>query len=169
MFKINISHKGKTIKFEIENEDLAGTKIGEKISGKDVDDSLDGYELEIMGTSDKAGFPGLQRLDGPGLRRELLTYGIGMKKKPKGEKKKSSKPKGLRLRKTVRGNEISLDTVQINTKVLKEGSRKFEDLLPKKEEENPKENEQTSVEEIKTEEKPKEAKPAEENSAKKTS
>ncbi|MEA3248371.1 MAG: S6e family ribosomal protein, partial [Nanoarchaeota archaeon] len=41
------------------------------------------------------------------------------------------KPKGLRLRKTVRGKEISLDTVQINTKVLKEGSKKFDTFFEK--------------------------------------
>jgi ribosomal protein S6E (S10) len=41
---------------------------------------------------------------------------------------------GLRLRKTVRGNEISADTVQINLSVKKEGSKKFESLLPVKEE-----------------------------------
>lgn len=50
--------------------------------------------------------------------------------KPKGESKKPNvKPKGLRLRKTVRGKEISLFTVQINMKVLKEGAKKFEDLF----------------------------------------
>lgn len=38
------------------------------------------------------------------------------------------KRKGVRLRKTVRGNEISLDTVQINTIVSKEGKTKFTDI-----------------------------------------
>jgi len=52
-----------------------------------------------------------------------------MKKKPKGEGKINRKPNGLRLRKTVRGKEISPDTVQINAKVLKEGSKKFESLF----------------------------------------
>ena len=56
-----------------------------------------------------------------------------MHKKPKGLKKVNKRPKGLRLRKTVRGKEISLDTVQINTKVLKEGKKKFEDLFEKPE------------------------------------
>ena len=41
--------------------------------------------------------------------------------------------KGIRLRKTLRGQEISLLTSQINTIVVKEGKKKFEDLLPKKE------------------------------------
>jgi len=49
--------------------------------------------------------------------------------RPKGETKINKKPKGLRLRKTVRGKEISLATVQINTKVLKEGAKKFDSLF----------------------------------------
>ncbi|MCH7850733.1 MAG: hypothetical protein IH845_03775 [Nanoarchaeota archaeon] len=35
----------------------------------------------------------------------------------------------------VRGNEISSDTVQINTKVLKEGKKKFESLFEDSKEE----------------------------------
>jgi ribosomal protein S6E (S10) len=62
-----------------------------------------------------------------------------MKMKPKGETKINRKPGGLRLRKTVRGREISQDTVQINTKVLKEGKKKFEALFEAPAEEEKKE------------------------------
>ena len=51
-FKINVSEKGKTIKLESENENLIGKKIGEQIPGKDISEELNGYELEITGTSD---------------------------------------------------------------------------------------------------------------------
>jgi len=129
MFKINVSHKGKTFKVETEDEKLVGLSIGEKFDGKEISPDLEGYEIEITGTSDKAGFTGMANLDGPNLHKALLGYGKGMHKKPKGEKKFNKRPKGLRLRKTVRGKEISLDTVQINSKVLKEGSRKFEALF----------------------------------------
>jgi len=129
VFKINVSHNGKTFKVESENEDLVGYSIGEKIDGKEISADLEGYEIEITGTSDKAGFTGMLNIDGPNLHRALLGYGKGMHKKPKGEKKKNKRPNGLRLRKTVRGKEISLETVQINTKVLKEGSKKFEALF----------------------------------------
>ncbi len=129
VFKINVSHKGKTFKVETENEDLAGYSIGEKIDGKEFSEDLAGYELEITGTSDKAGFTGMMNIDGPNLHKVLLNYGKGMHKKPKGEKKTNKKPNGLRLRKTVRGKEISLDTVQINTKVLKEGAKTFDSLF----------------------------------------
>ena len=122
-FKVNVSHQGKTAKFETNNEELAGRAIGDKISGSDIATDLDGYELEITGTSDKSGFPGMPDLKGSGLRKELLIHGRGM----------WDKKKGVRIRKTVRGNTISLDTVQINTKVVKEGKKKFEDLVKKEE------------------------------------
>jgi small subunit ribosomal protein S6e len=134
-FKVNVSHKGKTFKAEKENESLIGISIGDKIEGSEISDDLKGYELEITGTSDKAGFAGMSEIAGPHLKKVLLTYGKGMHKKPKGLKKVNKKPKGLRLRKTVRGKEISLDTVQINTKVVKEGTKKFEELFAKVEEE----------------------------------
>jgi ribosomal protein S6E (S10) len=129
VFKINVSHKGKTFKVETENEDLVGHSINDKIEGKEFSPDLEGYELLITGTSDKSGFMGSGEIDGPNMHKVLLGYGKGMKKKPKGEGKINRKPRGLRLRKTVRGKEISSFTVQINTKVLKEGSKKFDSLF----------------------------------------
>lgn len=139
VFKINVSHKGKTFKVESEDENLAGHSIGDRLDGKEFSADLEGYEIEITGTSDKAGFTGMANIEGPGLKKVLLGYGKGMHKKPKGERKVNRKPKGLKLRKTVRGREISLDTVQINTKVLKEGSKKFETLFETPVEEEKKE------------------------------
>ncbi len=134
-YKINISHKGKAIKKEIENESFIGKKIGETLEGKEIAPELSGYELEITGTSDKAGFPGKKDVEGPELKRVLLTKGFGMKTRPKGlSKTKKPLPDGFRLKKSVRGNTISLATLQINMMVKKEGSTKFEELLPKKEE-----------------------------------
>src|SRR3989339_615821 len=128
-FKINVAHNGKTFKIETENEDLVGYSINDKVDGKEFSSDLTGYELLITGTSDKSGFMGRAEIDGPALHKVLLGYGKGMHKRPKGETKVNRKPKGLRLRKTVRGKEISLFTVQINAKVLKEGSKKFDSLL----------------------------------------
>ena len=87
-FKINVSHNGKTAKFETDNEALIDKVIGEKISGSEIAKDLDKYELEITGTSDKAGFPGLKQFKGPGLKHPLLNYGKGMWTKPKGLRKK---------------------------------------------------------------------------------
>ena len=154
-FKINVSDKGKTLKIELESEALLRNKIGEKIDGKIVSPDLEGYELEITGTSDIAGFPGIKDIAGGQLKRVLL------RKEDKGMN--TRRPDGLRLRKTIRGEEISEKTVQINMKVIKQGSKKFEDLLPKKEAvegEKPAEEkkEETKVEEAKTEEKKEEPK-----------
>ncbi len=133
-FKINISKDGKTLKLETESESLLGKRIGETIKGQSINPDLDGYEIKITGTSDKAGFPGKKDIGGISLKKVLLTKGFALHKKPRGESKKS-KPlvKGVRMRRTVRGNTISASTTQINSKVIKEGTKKFQDLLPKKE------------------------------------
>ncbi len=123
MFKFNISHQGKTYKFENDSETVIGKKIGEVINGKEIDDKLDDYKLKITGTSDLAGIAGIKGLEGIGYHRKLLKYGLGMK----------DRRKGLRLRKTLRGDEISIKTIQINTKVIKEGNIKFDELVGKKE------------------------------------
>lgn len=99
VFKINIAHKGKTYKVETEDEKLVGSSIGDKIKGEEISEDLAGYEIEITGTSDKAGFTGMIDIEGPNLHKVLLGYGKGMHKKPRGEKKVNKKPKGLRLRK----------------------------------------------------------------------
>ena len=141
VFKINISEKsGKTYKLEVGGDGLSEKELGNKISGIEVSSDLEGYELQIMGASDKSGFTSMENVEGMGLKRVLLTYGKGMHKKPKGDKKKNSKSPGLRLRKIVRGKVISGDVVQINMKVLKEGSKKLGDIFP--EQNQPKEVEE---------------------------
>jgi small subunit ribosomal protein S6e len=144
--KLNISNKGKAWKLELEDDRLNGKSIGNKIKGKDIKPELEGYELEITGGSDSAGFPMSKDIEGIGRKKELLTKGWGMHKKPKGlSKKKVPTPKGLRLRKTLRGNTISEHTVQINLKVTKEGSKKLSELFPEQNKsKTPKTKEETS-------------------------
>jgi|SRR3989344_6780516 len=143
-FKINISEKdGRTFHLETEGENLMEKSLGEKIGGKDIAPELEGYELEIAGASDKAGFPSLEKVDGIILKRVLLTYGTGMRKRTRreGKKKRSNmKPKGLKLRKTVRGKIISPEIVQINLKVLKQGNKPLAEIFP--EQNKPKEKKQ---------------------------
>jgi small subunit ribosomal protein S6e len=122
-FKINISHKGKTYKLESDNEVLIGKKIGEQLDGSDISENLKGYKVEITGTSDISGIPGFKGFEGTTYHRKLLTFGPGMK----------DRRKGMRLRKTMRGEEISSKTSQINAKVLKEGEKKFSVIIPAKE------------------------------------
>ena len=154
VFKINISEKtGKTFHLESDNEYFMGKELHDKVSGNDITGDLQGYEFEITGASDEAGFPSLEIIGGIGLKKVLLSYEKGMKKRPKKEgkiKRSKNRPKGLRLRKTARGRVISQDIVQINLKTLKEGNKKLSAIFP----------DQNKKEEAKTEEaKPVEQKP----------
>lgn len=116
--KIVVGYKGKCYQKSVENV-LVGRKIGEKISGEII--GLKGYELEITGGSDNAGFPMKKNIPGIGRKRVLLTKGsVGLRK---------VKRKGARIRKTVRGNTISNNIAQINLKVLKVGKTDLEKLF----------------------------------------
>ena len=134
VFKINIADKsGKTFKLELETEEFVGKSLHDKIQGKELLPDLAGYKFEISGTSDKSGFTSMKGVEGIGLKRVLLTYGKVMKRRPRreGKKKRSNaRPKGLRLRKTVRGQVISPEITQINLKVLKEGGKKLSEVFP---------------------------------------
>jgi len=160
--KVNISSKdGKTYKVELENfENLIGKSIGDKIQGNEVSPDLSGYKLEIKGTSDEAGFPGMKGITGSGLSKALLSEGFSMHKPKKGH----NTTKGLRLRKTVIGELISERTAQINTTVLTQGGKKMEEVFP--EQNQPKENEkkpaEEKVEEVKEEKPVEKEKPKEE-------
>ena len=118
--KIVIGYKGKSYQKTISDE-LIGRKIRDKISGDLI--GLKGYELEITGGSDTAGFPMRRDVPGIGRKKPLLTRGPGVKINVRGE----------RIRKTVRGNTISDDTAQINLKVLKVGSEDLGKLFKKEE------------------------------------
>lgn len=134
-FKINIADKsGKTFKVESEAEVLQGKALHDKIQGNEILPELQGYEFEITGASDKAGFTAHKDAEGIGLKKILLTYGKGMKKRPRheGKKKRSNpNPKGLKLRKTFRGKVISDAISQINLKILKEGNKPLKDIFEK--------------------------------------
>ncbi len=124
VFKINIADRkenGKTFHLDADSDVLIGLKVGDTIEGKDIKSELEGYELTITGASDKAGFPSLANVEGTALKRVLLKYGRGMRER---------KPRGMRKRKTVRGNTISPDIVQINLAVKKAGSKPLTEIFP---------------------------------------
>jgi len=100
---------------------LIGKKIGDKFDGSII--GLSGYELEITGGTDKDGFPMLTSIHGPVRKKIVLSSKPGYKPKLKGQRK----------RKTVRGNTISFDIVQINTKVVKYGQKLLDEVLKKEE------------------------------------
>jgi len=130
-FKINISTKdGKTYKLETEAPALKQHKLGDTVKGEEISPDLAGYELEITGTSDFAGFTSMKGVEGIGLKKVLLGYGRGMHKRSKGDKKKPRPlTGGLKLRKTVRGELISDAITQVNTKVVKEGAKKLTEVF----------------------------------------
>jgi len=119
-FKLVISEGEKSHQVEVDaaqSKKLNGLKIGEEIDASLV--GLSGYKLKITGGSDKNGFPMKKDVDGPRRIRSLLSGGLGFKPKSDGQ----------RRRKTVRGNTISDDIVQINTIVTEKGSKSIDELL----------------------------------------
>jgi small subunit ribosomal protein S6e len=144
VFKLNISDKGKAWKIESNAESLIGKKIGDEVDGSDLAESLSGYTLKITGGTDSSGFPHKPNLQGSELKRLIFTKGWGMHKKPRrGGKKKVQTVKGLRLRKTVRGAQISEKSTQINIIVTKHGSKSLKELFP--EQNQPKEKKTEAI------------------------
>lgn len=132
-FRINFGTKeGKTFHSDIEAPSLEGKELGQKFLGEEISPDFSGYEFLITGASDKAGFPSLDNIDGIALKKVLLSYGKGMKKRSKREgkrKRTNYRPSGLRLRKTVRGKVISTNILQINLSVLNEGAKKLSEIF----------------------------------------
>lgn len=118
--KLNISEKGKAWKAEVADESLFGKVIGDKINGKEIKAELDGYELEITGGSDSSGFPLSKDIEGIGVKRVLLTKGWGM----------HDSRAGVRVRKTIRGKQVSPTTALLNLKVVKSGSKPLAEVFP---------------------------------------
>jgi len=118
-FKLNISEKGKAWKLEIESEFLVGKSVGDKIDGKEIKPELEGYELEITGGSDSAGFPLFKEVSGIGLKKVLFKKGWGM----------HDSKDGIRRKKTVRGKTISSAVSLINMKVINAGKKPLNEIF----------------------------------------
>jgi small subunit ribosomal protein S6e len=83
-----------------------GRKIGETLDGAVVD--LPAHKIQVTGGSDKDGVPMRSNVHGGGRRAVVLSGGAGFK----------STRKGGRKRKTVRGEIITDEIVQINLKIV---------------------------------------------------
>lgn len=99
---------------------LVGKKIGEVLDGSLGD--MPGFTLKITGLSDNMGAPSRHEIEGPRKASPLLGYGVGMR----------HKQKGYRSRRLVRGNTISVDTVQINTVIETFGAKPAEEIFKPK-------------------------------------
>jgi small subunit ribosomal protein S6e len=123
-FKLVISEGEKSHQVEVEAADskkLNGLSIGEEFDASVV--GLAGYKLKITGGSDKNGFPMKKDVDGSRRIKSLLAGGIGF----------NPKRDGQRRRKTVRGNTVSEDIVQINTVVTQKGDKDIKEILESEE------------------------------------
>jgi small subunit ribosomal protein S6e len=93
---------------------LVGRRIGEVVEGALVD--LPAHKIKIVGGSDKDGVPMRPSVHGGVRRRVVLSGGVGFNPKNSGE----------RRRKTVRGNVITDEIVQINTKITEKPKKPVE-------------------------------------------
>ena len=117
---INDTKNGKSHQVQISGHhanSLIGKKIGDEVDGIFI--SLPGYKLQVTGGTDKNGFAMRRDLPGISRRRLLLSKSSGFK----------PKEKGLREKKSVRGNTVNQDIVQINMKVTKHSSKPIDKLI----------------------------------------
>ncbi|RLG85078.1 MAG: 30S ribosomal protein S6e [Thermoprotei archaeon] len=101
--------RAKAFQITVSGEDATvfiGKKIGDVVDASVV--GIKGKKLLITGGSDFAGFPMIPTLPGTGKKALLLSRPPGFHPKERGE----------RRRKLVRGNTISDEIVQINTKLI---------------------------------------------------
>ena len=110
-FKIIVSDPGTGTSKVVEVEEaravpLIGRKTSEVMDGSIVD--LPGHKVQITGGSDKDGFPMRPNVHGGVRRKVILSGGVGF----------NPQDDGMRRRKTVRGNVITDEIVQINMKIV---------------------------------------------------
>jgi small subunit ribosomal protein S6e len=91
-----------------------GRRIGETIDGSIL--GLSGHKLLITGGSDKDGFPMRPNIHGGVRVRAVISGGVGFHPEREGE----------RRRKTLRGNVITEEIVQINVKIIEKPTKKVE-------------------------------------------
>jgi small subunit ribosomal protein S6e len=142
-FKVIISdpETGKSRSIEVEGTQavpLIGRKLGEIIDGSVA--KMRGHKLKITGGSDKDGFPMRPNIHGGVRIGAVLSEGVGFHSSQKGE----------RQRKTLRGNVITEEIVQINMKVVEKPEKpkkRVKTEKPKRTKKTPKRKEKVAKEE----------------------
>jgi small subunit ribosomal protein S6e len=141
-FKLVISDPktGRSVQKEIKDDSakpLLGLKLGDTFKGESVD--LPGYEFQITGGSDYAGFPMRSDVVGQARKRITAVKGVGVLnklRKPNPKNKGWRTMEGMRQKKTVAGNTIHVKTAQVNVKITKMGR---DNIFPEKAPEEKKE------------------------------
>jgi len=115
-FKVIVSdpEEGKSKVVELEGAravPLIGRKLGETLDGSVV--GMSGRKLQVTGGSDKDGFPMRPNIHGGVRVSVIVSKSIGFHPMREGE----------RQRKTLRGNVITEDIVQVNMKVIEKAKR----------------------------------------------
>jgi len=109
--KLSISSPdGKAQTLEVEGpraQQLVGKKIGDELDGSAL--GMPDTKLQIVGGSDKDGFPMRRDVHGGVRKAILISRGTGFR----------STIKGKRMRKVVRGNVVTDDIAQLNLRTLK--------------------------------------------------
>ena len=117
---INDPKTGKSTKKDLTgstSDGLLMKDVGDTVSGDQI--GFAGYEFQITGASDNAGFPQRKGIRGAG-RKKIFTYkGVGFS----GRDRWGKTQQGLRVKTTVTGSRITPQTSQVNLKILKEGSQ----------------------------------------------
>ena len=140
-FKVIISdpETGKSRSIEVEGAQavpLIGRKLGEVIDGSVA--KIGGHKLKITGGSDKDGFPMRPNIHGGVRIGAILSEGVGFHSSQKGE----------RQRKTIRGNVITEEIVQINMKIVEKPKKHEKPKGKKKEKVTKKEEEESTKEKL---------------------
>lgn len=104
---------------------LIGRKIGEVIDGSTFE--LPGHKVQLTGGSDKDGFPMRRNVHGGVRRKVILSGGVGFNPRNLGE----------RRRKTVRGDVVTDEIVQINMKIVEKPKQPKEGKKTKEKKEKP--------------------------------
>jgi small subunit ribosomal protein S6e len=102
---------------------LIGRKMGDVIDGSIL--NLPGHKIQILGGSDKDGFPVRPSVHGGVRRKVVLSGGVGF----------NPLDDGARKRKTVRGNVVTDEIVQLNMKIIEKPKQPKETKKPKEKKE----------------------------------
>jgi len=125
-FKIIVSDTDSGTSKAVELEEtqatpLIGRRMGEVMDGAIV--GLPGHKVQLTGGSDKDGFPIRPNVHGGVRRRVILGGGVGFNPQKEGERK----------RKTIRGNVVTEEIVQINMKIIEKPKKAKEEEKKSKE------------------------------------
>jgi len=119
-YKLVISDRESSLARTVSDPQAAGflgKRIGETIGGELI--GAGGYVFRITGGTDKSGFPLRPEVPGARLVRLHVGDGFGF----------DAPRRGMRRRRTFRGNTISEDTVQINLVVDQKGPKALAELF----------------------------------------